>query len=953
VGEEKPVATPAGQRNVFRFGLFEADPDSGELLKQGEHVRLQDQPFRMLILLLHRPGEVVTREELREKLWPENTFVEFDNGLNVAAKKLRDALGDNADNPRFVETVPRRGYRFIAPVSIKTPPAAAPRETVPAGQPAASAAGASTADVAPSPHAGSRRYLIAAGVVVIAVTGALLVRQFFFKKSAQQTAITNPTPSPAVTLRRTVAVLEFQNVARHPSDDWLSTAIAEMLTTELGAGERLHLVPAEDVSRMKRELHVGNSSSLARDMAISAGKNLKADMLVVGSFTALGAGRNRRVRVDVRMQDATNGDIVAEVAETADEQQLFELISRAGTRLREALGFAGMTLAENAAARAALPSNPEAARLYAEGLARLHILDAAGARDLLMQAVAAEPRFPLSHMALASAWKMLGYDQKAKPEARKGFDLSSKLPRGDRLLIEGRYHEISGEMDEAVSAYRALFALFPDSLEDGLILAEVQTTAGKPADALATIDALRKLPEPLAQDPRIDLRHAGVLMYQGNGKDAVLPVIRRAEEKAQAQGMPLVMAKARMMECSTLVFSAGEHERAAQACEESQRVFAAAGNISDTAATARYLGDIRLHQGNLAEALAQFQQALKIDQDAQNARGIAVSSNEMALVYETRGDLRMAEKFYRESYLWFLKAGHRKNASILASNLGGILLLQGKFKEAEDILQRALALAHESGSKDPEVAVRRNLSELALLRGNLADALEKTQAIRNLDNQDFAGHVDDLERMGRISVAQNDLAGARAHLLEAIGMAEKIGAKGQAAQSHLGLAQLDLEEGHAAAAEQPIRDALEIFRQEKMNDDQLQAMVALSRCLLMQGKVKEAEAALAEGKSTAAESQNPTVQLIFAIANARVKAAGTSASRTLARSELQRSIKEAGNLGLVPLQFEAQLALGELELSENPATGKKSLESLEKRAHAHGLELIARRAAAGRTQGEK
>ena len=940
------MATPAGQRNVFRFGLFEADPDSGELLKQGEHVRLQDQPFRMLILLLQRSGEVVRREELREKLWPENTFVEFDNGLNVAAKKLRDALGDNADNPRFVETVPRRGYRFIAPVSIKTPPAAS-QGTVSVEQPSASST--STTEVVPL-HPGSRRFLIAAGVVVIAVAGVLLVRQFFFKKPTQQTAISNQT---AVTLRRTVAVLEFQNVARHPSDDWLSTAIAEMLTTELGAGERLHLVPAEDVSRMKRELHVGNSSSLARDMAISAGKNLKADMLVVGSFTALGAGRNRRVRVDVRMQDATNGDIVAEVAETADEQQLFELVSRAGTRLREALGFAGMTLAENAAARAALPSNPEAARLYAEGLARLHILDAAGARDLLMQAVAAETKFPLSHMALASAWKMLGYDQKAKPEAKKGFDLSSKLPRGDRLLIEGRYHEISGEMDEAVSAYRGLFALFPDSLEDGLILAEAQTTAGKPADALATIDALRKLPEPLSQDPRIDLRHAGVLMYQGNGKDAVLPVIRRAEEKAQAQGMPLVMAKARMMECSTLVFSAGEHERAAQACEESQRVFAAAGNAADTAAAARYLGDIRLHQGNLAEALAQFQQALKIDQDAQNARGIAVSSNETALVYETRGDLRMAEKFYRESYLWFLKAGHRKNASILASNLGGILLLQGKFKDAEDILQRALALAHESGSKDPEVAVRRNLSELAVLRGNFADAIEKTQAIRNLNNQDFAGYVDDLERMSRIFAAQNDLAGARARLLEAIGIAEKIGAKGQAAQSHLGLAQLDLDEGHAAAAEQPIRDALEVFRQEKMSDDQLQGLVTLSRCLLMQGKVKDAEAALGEGNNAVAHSQNPTVQLTFAIADARVKAAGASASRAPARANLQRSIKEAANLGLVPLQFEAQLALGELEYSENPATGKKSLETLEKRAHERGLELIARRAAGARSQGEK
>src|SRR6516225_11413213 len=105
------MASPAGQKTVFRFGLFEADPESGELLKQGEQLRLQYQPFRMLILLLERPGEVISREELRERLWPENTFVEFDNGLNVVVRKIRDALGDNAENPSFVETLPRRGYR--------------------------------------------------------------------------------------------------------------------------------------------------------------------------------------------------------------------------------------------------------------------------------------------------------------------------------------------------------------------------------------------------------------------------------------------------------------------------------------------------------------------------------------------------------------------------------------------------------------------------------------------------------------------------------------------------------------------------------------------------------------------------------------------------------------------------------------------------------------------------
>ena len=114
-----------GRSSVVRFGLFEADLQSGELLRQGTKVRLQEQPFQILSLLLEKPGEVVTREELRARLWPADTFVDFDHGLNAAIKRLRDALGDSAENPRFIETLARRGYRFIAPVEAKQQPAPA------------------------------------------------------------------------------------------------------------------------------------------------------------------------------------------------------------------------------------------------------------------------------------------------------------------------------------------------------------------------------------------------------------------------------------------------------------------------------------------------------------------------------------------------------------------------------------------------------------------------------------------------------------------------------------------------------------------------------------------------------------------------------------------------------------------------------------------------------------
>src|SRR5215467_6772102 len=112
-----------------RFGPFEADLRSGELRKHGVRLKLQDQPFQVLAFLLERAGDVVTREELRKQLWPADTFVDFDTGLNSAIKKLRDVLGDSAERPRYIETLPRRGYRFIASVDhvVPTLPLSAPK----------------------------------------------------------------------------------------------------------------------------------------------------------------------------------------------------------------------------------------------------------------------------------------------------------------------------------------------------------------------------------------------------------------------------------------------------------------------------------------------------------------------------------------------------------------------------------------------------------------------------------------------------------------------------------------------------------------------------------------------------------------------------------------------------------------------------------------------------------
>src|SRR5450631_3778348 len=158
-----------------RFDAFDVDMRSGEVRKHGIRLKLHRQPFQVLSLLLEHPGDLVTREELRQKLWPGDTFVDFDTGLNSAVKKLRDALCDSAEEPRYIETLPRRGYRFIAHVENGDLPATVPIEK----------RLATVSPVRPKPElSNKRRIFMAAGVAVFLIVAALVTWRVFFTRPA-------------------------------------------------------------------------------------------------------------------------------------------------------------------------------------------------------------------------------------------------------------------------------------------------------------------------------------------------------------------------------------------------------------------------------------------------------------------------------------------------------------------------------------------------------------------------------------------------------------------------------------------------------------------------------------------------------------------------------------------------------------------------------------------------
>jgi DNA-binding winged helix-turn-helix (wHTH) protein/TolB-like protein len=319
--------------NTLRFGLYEADPGRNALTRNGVRVKIQDQPFRVLLLLLERPGEIVTREELRQKLWPDGTFVEFDGSLSVTLKRLRAAIDDDSENPRYIETVPRHGYRFIAPVSAGEMKGATSAPSQTTAQFSDEAKGGTPVPPSKATHGRGRLilYTVSALLLLVAIgTPTLLWR---VKHSLKPRGTLSQTGTAAVNLRKSIAVLGFRSVSGRVDEAWMATAFSEMLSTELAGGDRLRLVSGEDVANLRRSFPWSQTDTLDQETTGRIGTALNSDLLVLGSYTTIGTPARGQLRIDVRLQDAKTGEILTEIAETGDVQNLFHLISHVGGRL--------------------------------------------------------------------------------------------------------------------------------------------------------------------------------------------------------------------------------------------------------------------------------------------------------------------------------------------------------------------------------------------------------------------------------------------------------------------------------------------------------------------------------------------------------------------------------------------------------------------------------------------
>ena len=853
-----PESNPGSQR-CWQLAEFLVDPVRRVLLRDGEPVAVTPKAFSILLALLEKPGQVVTKQELIQRIWP-NTFVTEAN-LTQNVSSLRKALGERANDGndrRCIVTVPGRGYS-LALTAVPVEETAAPvEEAAEPGEEHGEMPAAAPGPLPPAPALRSKRGRLAPlalGLAVLAAVGAIGLGGRHRTEPASATSPGSPAASPAASpargpaaQRTTVAVLGFRNLTGEKEADWLAAALAEMLTTEMGAGSRVRVISGENVLRARRSLSLPYADHLERAEMDRLHSFLSADLVVVGAYLSLGHGDDQRIRLDLRVLKVPEGDQVASVSETGPQAELFDLVANTGRKLRRSLGVAGLSEAEEQAARALSPASPEAARLYTQGLSRLRVFDPPAARDLLLEAERVDPRSALIHSALSQTWSVLGYDASAEAEARKALELSGSLSREERLAIEARLQEAKKDWGKASEAYRSLWSFFPDDLEYGLPLAASLTMAGRLQEAQATITALRRLPDPDGQDPRVDLQEWTIAIRRAD-----MATQRRAAAAAIAKGTQsgeiLMVAQGLVMEGGTLQ-AAGRSDEAIERLLRAKRLAEKGGFQWVAGMALANLGVALQARGDLDGAEAAHRESLAIAEKLGTTTGIAAQYYTLGTVSQDRGDLNEAFRLFDQSRVWSTRNNNRMIETRATRMIAFIRSAEGDLPGAQQSAERTLVLSRETANPLEEALALQAMGIILDLQGDLGGArnhhLQAFRILRGLGRTSL--EATSLASLADVTARQGDIAGARRRLEYALAAKRRIRDRlGEARLLSL-LADLAYRSGDLARVRQLSREELAIGQASGARSIAAEALQSLGRARMAAGDLSAARSSYQEAQ---------------------------------------------------------------------------------------------------------
>lgn len=501
---DQPADQGVTSSRVVRFGVFEVDLHTRELRKRGVKLHLQQQPFQVLEALVERPGELVSRDDLRRRLWPSDTWVDFDQGLNKAVNKLREALDDSAESPRYIETLAKRGYRFIAAVTSAAPPVP-PLTSSPADpRPDTGLAMRNRDDIA------KHRLAYGAGLLVVAAALAVAILSF-------APAMFGPGPAS----RAMLVILPFTNLEGNPEQDYFSDGITDEVISHVGRlrPDRLGVIARTSSMQYK------SSSKRVRDIA----RELAVQYVVEGTVRRSGP----RIRISARLIRGADETPLWSDSYESNMVEILDVQSDVARRIAHALAIELLAATDPSRTAASRPG-ADAYDRYLKGRYywnRRGPTDLAQAVTLLESVVSQEPDYAPALVALADAlnvlpWYGLSPPRQAYPRskemARRALALDEQSSAAHTALAYS-YHYYDWNWSDAEREYQRALALNPSDAQAHQWLGAHYAELGRTDDALAEMRRAEQV------DPRSQIIQAAIgwINYLGRRFDAAIAQLQQ------------------------------------------------------------------------------------------------------------------------------------------------------------------------------------------------------------------------------------------------------------------------------------------------------------------------------------------------------------------------------------------------------------------------------------------
>ena len=464
------MADTDDRRRLIRFDVFEADLHGGVLRKQGVRIKLQEQPFQILTLLLQHSGEVVTREEIQKKLWDHSTFVDFDRGLNKAMNRLRQALGDSAEAPHLIETLPKRGYRFIAPVDDALRPTGMTSPVLPEN------AGSEPAVIQPAVADSARRRWVLASLCVLVIIGVTAVFH-----------VSRPEP---LTERDRVVLADFDN---RTGDSAFDYTLKQALTIDLEESSYVTTLSDQKVADTLRLMHRKPDSRLTQETAREVCQRTGCKALLGGYIATLG----REYVIGLTAVSCRSGEtLVQEQVRANRKEEVLDKLDRAAATLRRRLGesLSSIQSQDRRTHDVLSTSSLEAFEAYTNG--ERMVLSGRSPVPFFKRAIDLDPDFAYAHASLGLIYGTIGEANLSSESTRRAFELRDRVSEWERFFITVQYYfRVTGEIEKIFPVCQMWIQRYPRDRTAHNRLAYAYRQLGQHENAVIEYQKARRLGE--------------------------------------------------------------------------------------------------------------------------------------------------------------------------------------------------------------------------------------------------------------------------------------------------------------------------------------------------------------------------------------------------------------------------------------------------------------------------